>query len=93
MSVTLSPHTEDLIRRLIERGPYADTEAVIKDALALLEEREEQRQRLRAELQSAVEQAERGELIDFTPERFAEIKRRALEIARQGMPIRDAVTP
>jgi Arc/MetJ-type ribon-helix-helix transcriptional regulator len=61
--------------------------------LALLEAREEQRQWLRAELQSAVEQAERGELIDFTPERFAELKQRALENARQGMPIRDAITP
>ena len=93
MSVTLSLHTEDEIRRLIDRSLYADAEAVIKDVWDLLEEREEQRQWLRAELQSAVEQVERGELIDFTPVRFAEIKRRALENARQGMPIRDAVTP
>lgn len=93
MSVTLSAHTEDQIRRLIARGPYADTESGINDALDVLEAREEQRQWLHAELHSAVEQAERGELIDFTPERFPEIKRRALENARQGMPIRDAITP
>jgi len=93
MSVTLSPRTEDLIQRWIDIGAYPDANAVLRDALRLLEEQKQGRQWLRAESQSAVEQAERGELIDFTPERFAEIKRRALENAQQGMPIRDAVTP
>jgi hypothetical protein len=49
------------------------------DALRLLEER---REWLRAELQIGIDQAARGELIDFTPEHLEELKRRALANAQ-----------
>jgi putative addiction module CopG family antidote len=93
MSVTLTPQTEDQIRHWIDTGSYPDADAVVRDALRLLEEHEQRREWLRAELQSAVAQAELGELIDFTPERFDEIKQRDIESARQGKPVRDAVKP
>ena len=91
MSVTLCPKSEELIQRLSEAGAYPDADAVIRDALHLLEEHERKRQWRRAELRSAVEQAERGELIDVTPERFEDLKQRAIESTRQGKPVRDAV--
>jgi antitoxin ParD1/3/4 len=93
MSVTLTPQVEDQIRHWVDSGQYPDADAVLRQALRLLEEQEQRRERLRAELQPAVEQAKRGELIDFTPERFEEIKQRAIDGARQGKPVRDAVKP
>ena len=93
MSVTLDIETEARIRRFIETGAYPDADSVVRDALRLLKEQEQRREWLRDELQSAVQQAERGELIDFTPNRSEEMKQRAVESAQQGKPIRDAVKP
>jgi putative addiction module CopG family antidote len=41
VSVTLNPQLEDLIRRWVEPGQYADAEAVMRDVLQLLEEHHE----------------------------------------------------
>lgn len=57
------------------------------------EEHERRLAWLRAELALGEEEEARGELIEFTPEHFEEIQRRALENARLGKPIPDAVTP
>ena len=93
MRVTLSPESEDRIRQFIDAGAYPDADSVIRDALRLLDEQEHRRQGFRAELQPAVEQAERGELIACLPEQFTELKQRAIESAWQGKPIRDVVKP
>jgi antitoxin ParD1/3/4 len=89
----LTPEHEAVVDRIVASGQYDDPEQVIDEALHLLEERERRLQWLRAELQIGLDQEARGELIDFTPEHFEELKRRALENARQGKPIRDAVKP
>jgi antitoxin ParD1/3/4 len=93
MTRQLSPKHEALVERFIETSQFEDADQVIDEALRLLEEREERRQWLLAEIQIGIDQAERGELIDYTAERREEIKRRALENARLHKPIRDAVKP
>ena len=93
MTRQLSPKHEALVERFIETSHFQNADQVIDEALRLLEEREERRQWLLAEIQIGIDQAERRELIDYTPERREEIKRRALEKARLHRPIRDAVKP
>jgi hypothetical protein len=44
-------------------------------------------------LLEALAEGEKGEAIEFTPERMDLIRQRARENARQGKPISDAVTP
>src|SRR5215211_3866175 len=91
MSVTLNSRLEALVQRKVDEGLYADVESVVETAFELLEERDQRREWLRNELAIGEEQERRGDLIDLTPEHFAEITRQAIENARAGKPVRDAV--
>jgi antitoxin ParD1/3/4 len=93
MSVQLPPRVEARIEQMISTGRYADAGEVIEQALRLLEARERDLAWLRAELAIGEAQEARGELVELTPDRFEEIKRQALDDARRGTPIRDAVKP
>jgi putative addiction module CopG family antidote len=89
----LSTQHEAIVERIVAIGQYDNGDQVISEALHLLEERERRLLWLRTELQPALEQDARGDLIDITPDYVDDIQRRALESARQGKPIRDAVKP
>ena len=93
MSITLNPKAEALVLRKVDEGSYVNAESVVDTALHLLEERDRRLQWLREELAIGEEQEIQGHLIDLTPEHFAEITSKALENARRGKPIRDAVKP
>ena len=54
MDVRLSPDQEEFIRRAVEKGRYGKAEDVVREALAMLQERE----RKRAEILEAVDFAE-----------------------------------
>jgi len=91
MSVTLTPSIEARIRSLIETGHYADADAVLLDALQLLEERNHERflalqEKVRAGFESGGE-------VELTPEFWDRLNREADEEERLGLPIRDDVTP
>jgi putative addiction module CopG family antidote len=88
-SVQIAPDLAAKIKQKIATGTYPDADAVIRDALDLLEERD----RKHAWLLEALAEGERGESHEFTPERMAMIRQRARENARNGKPISDAVTP
>ena len=89
MSVQIAPDIEAQIRDKVETGDYPNAEAVLREAMQLLEERD----RKRAWLLEALAEGEKGEAVEFTPERMELIRRRAQENARQGKPVSDAVTP
>lgn len=93
MTVQLPPRVEAEIEQLIASGDYADAGEVIDKAVRLLVERERKLRWLRDELAIGEEQERRGEVVELTPERFEEIKRRGIEDARSGKPIKDAVKP
>jgi putative addiction module CopG family antidote len=59
----------DAIRSIIEAGHYPSENAVIDEALRLLEEREEavKLAELRRDVADGIEQADRGELSPFDP--------------------------
>jgi putative addiction module CopG family antidote len=91
MSGTLTPGIEARIRMLIETGQYPDADAVLLDALQLLEERNHERfLALREKVRAGFESGEGDEL---TPELWERLNREADEEDRLGLPIRDDVTP
>lgn len=89
MSVTIAPDIEAKIQEKIASGTYPDADAVLRQAMVLLEERE----RHRHWLLDALAEGEKGEAVEFTPERMKLIRARAKENALRNKPISDAVTP
>ena len=83
MNVSLTPQLEATIHERVESGRYASASEVVREALRLLEERE-RLEHLRSLLQVGLEEAQRGELIEFTPELMEEIAQRARERVQRG---------
>jgi antitoxin ParD1/3/4 len=83
MNVSLTPQLEAMIRQRVASGRYNNASEVVREALRLLEERD-RLEHLRSLIAVGVAEAERGELIDFTPELMDEIARRAKERIRRG---------
>jgi antitoxin ParD1/3/4 len=69
MTIHLSSDREQFIRSLIEAGHYPSEDAVIDEALRLLEERNEAAKlaQLRRDIGDGIAQADRGELAPFDP--------------------------
>jgi antitoxin ParD1/3/4 len=88
MSVVLSPETEEKIREKVASGLFPTADEVVQEALRLLEARERWNW-----LQQALAEGDEGEAIELTPERMAQIRQRAIENARAGKQVSDAVTP
>jgi antitoxin ParD1/3/4 len=75
MSVSLTPDLEAMIRERVASGRYNDADEVVREALRLLQERD-QIDHLRSLLAVAQAEADRGELIEVTPEFWEEMDRR-----------------
>ncbi|HKG24010.1 MAG TPA: type II toxin-antitoxin system ParD family antitoxin [Thermomicrobiales bacterium] len=73
MSVTLTPQLETLVRHKVETGLYPNADAVMQEALRLLDERDRRLQWLRDAIAKSDEQIARGEGIPYTPELLEEI--------------------
>ena len=67
MNISITPELENFIAAKVESGMYQSASEVVREALRLLSEREEYRQRrieeLRREIEIGWQQAERGELL------------------------------
>lgn len=83
MNVTLTPELAAMIQERVESGRYGDASEVVGDAMQLLRERERS-EHLNALLAVGREQAQRGELVKFTPELFDEVDRRVDEMLLRG---------
>ena len=70
MNISITPELENFIASKVESGMYQSASEVVREALRLLCEREEYRQKrieeLRREIEIGWQQAERGELISDT---------------------------
>jgi antitoxin ParD1/3/4 len=88
MSVTLSPRLEHLVQERIESGLYPDADAVLDEALRLLDERDRFRR-----LKAAIAEGEKGEGIRFTPELMEQIKQDAERMEREGREPKPEVCP
>lgn len=74
MNISLNPHFEELVKSKVESGLYNSASEVIREALRLLEERDQLRElrleELRREIQKGIDSGE------ATPLDMEEIKRR-----------------
>jgi antitoxin ParD1/3/4 len=83
MNVSLTPELEAMIRQQVDSGRYNNASEVVREALRLLDEYQRV-QHLRSLLAVGLEQAQRGELVEFTPELMEDIHRRAEERFHRG---------
>ena len=69
MNVSLTPTLEELVQRKVATGLYNSASEVIREALRLLEERDEMRKMrlgtLRKEISVGLDQLERGEVSEY----------------------------
>lgn len=91
MTITLSPEAQARVQRLMSGTRYPDVDALLDEALSMLEARERERVRELRELVLAGRDS--GNYRELTDELVAEIAREADEADRLGLPIRDAVQP
>lgn len=87
MHVILTPQLEAMVRQKVESGRYDDASAVVRDALRLLAERDDDRDslhRLRAAIAIGQDQLDRGEGREYTPKLHDEIIEAARRKAREG---------
>lgn len=84
MRIAYPPDIEQTITKLVESGRYRDSEAVLREAVRLLDEHERRTDVLRAKLQIGIDEADRGELIPWTPELRDQIVQSALRRAALG---------
>jgi antitoxin ParD1/3/4 len=68
LNVSLTPELEKFVQERVKSGRYQTASEVVREALRLLELREEEREEalrgVRQKLQRGLEQAKRGELVD-----------------------------
>jgi len=74
MNVIVDAHSETLNRQRVDSGRYPDASAVVSAALRMLDEHDRV-QELRANLQIGLDQIERGEVVEFTPELLDDLAR------------------
>jgi antitoxin ParD1/3/4 len=72
-----------MLRQRVASGRYNSASEVVREALRLLEERERM-EHLRSLLAVGLEQASRGELVEFTPEWIEDLDRRVEERYLRG---------
>lgn len=69
MNVSLTPRLEELVRQKVASGMYTSSSEVVREALRLLEERDQIKEMklagLRAEIEKGIDSLERGEGIPF----------------------------
>jgi antitoxin ParD1/3/4 len=79
MNISLTPELAAFVRGKVESGLYTSASEVMREALRLLQEHEEgrerQRQKVRELIEERYQQSERGETVDG-PEAMARIKTR-----------------
>ena len=61
MNVSLTPELERLVNEKVESGLYQTASEVVREALRLLKERDQSRERLRADIQAGFDRLGRGE--------------------------------
>lgn len=84
MTMQLPADIETRVQEMVARGDFSDADAVIREAMRLLDEQESRLAQLRAMLQTGLSQLDRGEGVRFTPKLVAQMRRDAEERFRRG---------
>jgi putative addiction module CopG family antidote len=86
MTMRLPADVEASVLEKVACGEFSDADAVIREAMRLLDERERQLAQLRVMLQIGLSQLDQGEGVPFTPTLVAQTRRDAEERFRRGDP-------
>ena len=93
MQITLPPEAQAVIDRKLASGEYSTVEDVIAEALLQFDEGIVVYDPMSdPRLQESIAQADRGEVMAWTEELRADIRRQALANARAGKPVSDDIT-
>lgn len=94
MRISLRPDLERFVEEKVRSGHYADADAVLNDAVEILRQQDEQDELspedqrklegLRREIQIGIDQADRGEFVEFTAEDIKREGRAELERRRKA---------
>jgi antitoxin ParD1/3/4 len=86
MNVSLTPELERLVQEKVSSGLYTSASEVIREALRLLQERDELHrmrfEQLKCEIARGIEAADRGELVP-ADEVFKELRELAHKLAKR----------
>jgi hypothetical protein len=91
MQITLPPEAQAIIDRKLASGECSSQEAVIMSALVRLDLDTGTSRVPRSMIQQALDQSARGEVLPWTDELRAEIRRSAREMAKSGSPVSDDI--
>ena len=80
----LTPQHEALIGDILTVGNYRDPDLIITDALQQLAAREQNLQKLKAKIQIGLDQLDRGEGLEWTPDLMDTLLREADEMFHRG---------
>lgn len=73
MNISLTPELEMMVAEKVKTGMYSTASEVVREALRLLQERDEFRkwklEQLRKDVQVGLDQVERGEVVEWDPEK------------------------
>ena len=81
MNVSLTPELERLVDEKVKSGLYQTASEVVREALRLLNTRDEQLERLRTNVQAGFEQIDRGKATDY---RGTDSRKLAADIKARG---------
>ena len=93
MNVSLTPRLEAIVRQKVESGLYNNASEVVREAIRLMDERDQQLVNLRAAIAEGDADVKRGETMIWTGTSLAEITAEAEDEDRQGLPIDERVQP
>ena len=86
MNVSLTPELERVVMEKVESGMYQTASEVVREALRLLRERDEARERLRADVQAGFDQLARGEARSYDKASGRQLAERVKSKGRAARP-------
>ena len=93
MAMRFPADVETSIRNLVSTGRFEDEAQVVREALRLLDRREQRILEIRNSVQEAIAEYERGEAIELTDEVWDRLEREAEAQAAQGVELKSDVCP
>jgi putative addiction module CopG family antidote len=88
MNVSITPDLEKFVQAKVKSGKYQSASEVFREALRLLAQHEERREKLDRDIQTGLEQASRGETIsaEESKQRLAALRARLIELGHHDTP-------
>ena len=84
MNVSLTPDLEKFIQAKVNSGRYQSSSEVVREALRLLEEKDQEKQQRLEALRGEIQEGLKGPFTPLTDEDYEAVKRRGMERLKKG---------